>query len=125
MSFPKQVFVTMAAISAAGAWPLAAWGTPEVVTAAAAGGAMATANVLAGYAAIRRSVGKPMTTFLKYILGGMGIRLLALTGLLLLLTKVAGLPPVALVASLGVFYAAYLALEVIYIQQQLSIRQSS
>lgn len=114
----------MAAIAAAGAWPLAAWGTPDVIAAATAGGAMATLNVLAGYAAIAHSLGKSMNTFLKFVLGGMGIRLFGMAGLLLLLTKVFGFHATALVASLGVFYLAYLALEVMYIQKQLNVRQS-
>ncbi len=113
----------MAAISAVGSWPLAAWGGPGVVGAAVAGCVMATVNVLAGYAAIEHSAGKSMNTFMKFVLGGMGIRILAMAGMLLLLTRVFGLDAVTLVASLGVYYAAYLALEVLFIQKTLNLRQ--
>jgi hypothetical protein len=95
-----------------------------VVSAAIAGGVMATLNVLAGYAAIAYSLGKSMNTFMKYVLGGMGVRLFAMAGLLLLLTRVFGFHATALVASLGVYYLAYLAIEVLFIQKQLNVRQS-
>ena len=115
----------MFAIGAAGMYPLMAWATPEVVSAAVAGGVMATLNSLAGYAAIEYSVGKSMNTFMKFVLGGMGVRLFAMAGVLLLLIRVFGFHATALVASLGVFYLAYLTLEVVFIQKKLNIRQSS
>lgn len=115
----------MAAISAAGSWPLTAWAGPGAVSAAVAGCVLATVNVLAGYAAIEYSAGKSMNTFMKFVLGGMGIRLFAMAGALLVLTRVFGLDAVTLVASLGVYYAAYLALEVLFIQKTLNLRQSS
>ncbi len=115
----------MLAISAAGSWPLAAWAGPGTVSAAVAGGVMATVNVLAGYAAIEYSAGKSMNTFMKFVLGGMGIRLFAMAGALLLLTRTFGLDAITLVASLGVYYVAYLALEVLFIQKKLNLRQGS
>ena len=115
----------MCVISAAGSYPLAAWGPPGTFGAAIAGGIMATANVLAGYAAIEYSVGRSMNTFMKFVLGGMGVRLVVMAGLLLLLIRVFGFNPTVLVASLGVFYVAYLALEVLFIQKKLNVRQSS
>jgi len=124
VSFPKQVFITMAVITAAGAYPVARWGSAEVVTASAAGAILATVNVLAGYAAVARSAGRSMNTFMTYVLGGMGIRLLAMAGVLLLLTRGFGFHATALVSSLGIYYLAYLALEVFYIQSQLNVRQS-
>jgi hypothetical protein len=114
----------MLGIIAAGAWPLAAWGTPEAVKAAAAGCLIATLNVLAGYAAIEHSAGKSMATFMKFVLGGMGIRLAAMAGLLLLLITVFGFDAGALVAALGIFYLAYLILEVAFIQRKMNVRQS-
>ncbi|HLF13378.1 MAG TPA: hypothetical protein VI932_00630 [Bacteroidota bacterium] len=125
MSFPKQVFLTMSAICVAGYYPLEAWGPPGALSAAVAAGIMATVNVLAGYAAIEYSVSGSMNTFMKFVLGGMGVRLVVMTGALLLLIRVFGFHATALVASLGVFYVAYLALEVIFIQKKLNRRQSS
>jgi hypothetical protein len=113
----------MGVIVAAGAYPLVAWGSPEAVKASVAAAVMATLNVLAGYAAIEYSAGKSMSTFMKFVLGGMGIRLALMAGALIVLTKVFGFHAAALVAALGVFYLAYLTLEVVFIQRKLNVRQ--
>ncbi len=123
MSFPKQVFLTCGSICAVSAYPLATYGNGEVTKAALAGGIIATLNILAGYAAIQYSVGRSMNTFMKFVLGGMGVRLAAMAGVLVLLTMVFGFHPAALVASLGVFYVAYLVLEIFFIQKKLGMRQ--
>jgi len=125
VSFPKQVFLTCGSICAVSAYPLAAWGNGEVQKAALAGGVIATLNILAGYAAIRYSVGRSMSTFMKYVLGGMGIRLVVMTGALAALVMGFGYHAAALVASLGIFYAAYLVLEIIFIQKNLGLRQDN
>lgn len=124
-TFPGQVALTLLAITAAGFYPVTVYGSEEVFRAAVAGAVMATCNVLAGYASIRYSVGKSLTTFLKFVLGGMGIRLAVLAGVLVVLIRSFGFHPVALVSSLGVFYVAYLTIEVLFIQKHLSIRQSN
>jgi hypothetical protein len=124
VSFPKQVFITMAVITAAGAYPVARWGSPGVAEAAAAGAILATVNVLAGYVAISRSLGQSIHTFMKYVMGGMGLRLFAMAGILLLLTRGFGFHATALVASLGIYYLAYLVLEVLFIQSELNVRQN-
>jgi hypothetical protein len=123
VSFPKQVFLTGGSICALSAYPLAAYASGEVQKAALAGGIIATLNILAGYAAITYSVGRSMNTFMKFVLGGMGLRLAAMTGLLVVLVGVFGFHAAALVASLGVFYLAYLVLEIVFIQQKLGARQ--
>jgi hypothetical protein len=115
----------MSVIIAAGIYPIMAWAPAGFVRAAIAGGAMATVNVLAGYAAIVYSTGKSMNTFMKFVLGGMGVRLFVMVGLLLLLTRRFGFDAVALVSSMGVFYVAYLILEVVFIQNTLNERQNS
>jgi hypothetical protein len=122
-SFPRQVGITIAALWGAALYPLIRYGSPEMITAAIAGTALAAANVLAGYAAIEYAFGKSMSTFLKYVLGGMGIRMLVMAAVLVLLIKLLGLHVAALVASLGVFYAVFLALEVLFIQRKISIKQ--
>lgn len=123
MSFPKQVIITCGAICAISAYPLVEYGSDDVQKAALAGGIIATLNILAGYAAIQYSVDRSMNTFMKYVLGGMGLRLALMAGLLVVLIGFFGYHPAALVASLGVFYIAYLVLEVIFIQTKLGLRQ--
>lgn len=124
-TFPGQVTVTLCAITALGLYPMMVYASGDVFRAAVAGGLMATLNVLAGYATIRYSIGKSMDTFLKYVLGGMGVRLLVLAGTLVILIRAFGFHPTALVASLGVFYVAYLAIEILFIQKNLNLRQSN
>jgi hypothetical protein len=115
----------MVCICAAGSYPLITWASPGVVKSAVAGGVIATVNILAGYATIEYSVGKSMNTFMKFVFGGMGVRLFVMAGLLLVLTRVFGFQDTALVVSLGVFYLPYLVLELVFIQRKLNVRQSS
>jgi len=123
VSFPKQVLLTCGSICAVSAYPLATYGTGEVQKAALAGGIIATLNILAGYAAIRYSIGRSMNTFMKYVLGGMGVRLAVMTGMLIALVMYFGYHAGALVVSLGIFYVAYLVLEIVFIQPTLAMSQ--
>jgi len=123
VSFPKQVFLTCGAICAFAAYPLIKYGSGEVLRAVIAGGIIATLNILAGYAAIEYSVNKSMNTFMKFVFGGMGVRLAVMTGLLVALIRLFGFHAAALIASLAVFYIAYLGLEIVFIQKKLGLRQ--
>jgi len=123
VSFPKQVFLTGGSICALSAYPLMTYGSADMQRAVLAGGVIATINILAGYAAIRRSAHRSMTTFMKYVFGGMGLRILVITGVLAALIGLLGFHAVALVASLGVFYIAYQVLEIAYIHKTLGARQ--
>jgi len=122
MSFPKQVFVALVCIGCIGAYPLFRYGSKEIILASATGGVLMTANVLIGYAAVQYSFGKSTTTFVKYVLGGMGVRLFALAGLLVVLIKIFGFDAAALVISMGIFYVVYLTLEILFIQQKLNLK---
>ena len=85
-----------------------------------AGAVLATLNVLMGFASIEYSRGKSTTVFFKVVLGGMGVRLLVMALLLVGLITVLRLHVGALIGSLGVLYAVFLALEVMYIQKKVS-----
>jgi hypothetical protein len=122
-TFPRQILVALLVIGWLASYPLVKYGNGEMIRAAVAGAALATLNVILGYAAIEYSVGKSATTFLKFVLGGMGVRLFGMAGILLLLLKVFGFHVVALVSSLGVCYVVFLTMEIIYIQKRLSTRQ--
>ncbi len=119
-SFPKQVLLTLLLVGVLAGYPLAHYGSDEITKAAIAGGLLATVNVLLGYAAIEYSSGKSMTTFFKYVIGGMGVRMFGLALLLLLLIKVYEFHIVALVASMGVFYVIFLILELLFIQRKIN-----
>ncbi len=120
-SFPKQILITLGISFCLGSYPLLRYGSREIVGAVIAGGILATLNVLIGFAAIEYSFGKSMTTFFKYVVGGMGVRLLAMVLILLLLIKVYEFHIVALVASLGIFYVMFLTLELLFIQRKIAV----
>ena len=121
--FPRQVAWTLVAAAVALAWPLWAAGSPAVVAAVALGAAMSTINVLLGYLAIEYAYDKSYTTFLKAVLGGMGLRLLGMLGAMVVLITVFGVHAVALTVSVLGFYAVYLVLEILFIQKKVVSRQ--
>lgn len=122
-SFPKQIAIAVAVLGLAGWYPLAVYGNEELTIAVIIAGVVMTVNVLLGYASIEYTVRKSMTTFLKVVLGGMGIRMLLLTGVLLLCVTRFGVHTGYLVGSMGVFYVVFLTLEVLYIQSRVSKKQ--
>ena len=88
----------------------------------AAGAALSTINVMLGYIAIRYSFDKSYTTFLKAVLGGMGLRLLFMLGAFIALIAGFGLQPVPLTASLLGFYAVFMVLEIVFIQRSMTVK---
>ena len=117
------MLIALVCIFAVGSYPMYASGNAEMIRAAIVGAILATVNVLLGYIAIERSFNKSATTFLKVVLGGMGIRMFALAGIIVLLIKVFEFHVPALVGSMGIFYVVYLTMEVLYINKKVSLRQ--
>lgn len=117
-SFPKQILLAIAVIVAVGIYPMMAFGTKQMMVAASVGAALMTINVLLGYLAVEYSFEKSTTIFLQYVLGGMTVRMLCLAGILVVLIKVCELQVGPLVASMGIFYAVFLSLEILYIQKK-------
>ncbi len=124
-SFPKQVLIALVVTIILGAYPLATYGDREIVKAAITGAALTTINVLLGYAAIELSFGKSAATFFKYVLGGMGIRMLFMAGILAVLIKIFDFNVAALIASMGLLYVEFLTLEILYIQKKVHTRQEN
>jgi hypothetical protein len=122
LSFPRQVLITLLVTACCAAYPLMKYGTAEILEAVLAGALITTINVLAGYAAIEYSHGKSASTFLKYVLGGMGIRLIAVAAALVLLIKVFELQVSALIWSMVFFYVVFLLLEIMFIQKKFGNR---
>lgn len=125
ISFPKQILAALAISFIAAAYPLAAFGSREVILAVAAGAALGTANIFLGYLAIVYGLNKSMSTFMKAVIGGMGVRLLLLIGGLVFFILVLDLHVVALTASLFYFYTVYLALEILFVQKNVQTKSSS
>lgn len=115
--FPLQVALVLA-VGIAGAALLVPSG--ENLVAVVVGGVLSAINVGAGYLAIEYSLEKPHATFLKVVLGGMGIRMGLMLGILALLIKFSTLPAIPLVVAMLGFYSVYLVLEILYIQRKVS-----
>lgn len=118
MSFPKQILLTLLTMGVVALYPLLMSGSGEVVGAVLVGVGLSTVNVLAGYLSLSYGFDRGDSTFLKVVLGGMGIRMVAMLGLLVLLIKFAGLPVVPLLIALLSSYVVYLILEIRYIQKR-------
>ncbi len=117
--FPLQVAGVLAGGLLLAAYPAMQAGS-EALTAVIIGAVLSTVNVLVGFLAIEYSFDKSHATFLKAVLGGMGIRIVVMLALLVLLIRYAGLPVVALVVSVLGFYVVFLVLELLYIQKKVS-----
>lgn len=118
LQFPQQVLATVVVVGAVALYPLKEYTEAEIFYAAIAGVALSVLNVFMGYAAIEYSFEKSYTHFLQIVLGGMAVRLLVMSGLLLVLIAVFKFHTIALVVSLFVMYVIFLALEVVYIHNK-------
>lgn len=124
-NFPAQVALVLAGALVVLAYPLTALASGDIRAAVAAGAGLSTLNVILGYGAIRYSFDKSHTTFLKAVLGGMGLRLVVMLGAFTLLVVGLGMHPVALTVSLLGFYAVFMVLEIVYIQQRMTFKNRS
>ena len=117
--FPLQILATLAVFGILSAYPLARFGSGEIILAAVIGALLSTLNVVLGFLTIEYAFEKSYTTFLKAVLGGMGIRMLLILGLLVGLILLAHVDAIALVVSLLAFYMVYLILEILYLQRKM------
>jgi hypothetical protein len=88
-----------------------------------AGGVMSFINLLLGYVAIEISYERSHTTFLKYVLGGMVVRLMLMWGVLLILIRVYHFHSASLMLSLLFFYVMNLVLEIFYLQKRVTSKK--
>ena len=124
-NYPLQVCLVLVILAAAAAYPVARYGTGDMAIAAAVGALLSTVNALAGYLTIEYSFERSHTTFLKAVLGGMGVRMVLMLGALLFSIKVVGLDAVALCVSLLSFYVVYLAMEILFLQKRATSRSQN
>ncbi|MGA7159888.1 MAG: hypothetical protein WBZ48_02730 [Bacteroidota bacterium] len=120
ISFPRQIAVVFFVSALLSAYPLFAFASAEVIRACIAGVIISLANVLAGYAAIEYSINKSYTIFLKAVLGGMGVRMVAMLGALLILIMMFHFQAVPLIVSLMGYYILFLILEVFFMQKKMN-----
>ena len=120
--FPRQVVLTLIVVGGLSAYPLFRFASREILEATIAGTLLSTLNALGGFLAIEYSFDKSYTTFLKTVLGGMGIRMAVMLGGMAVLIKLFQFHVVALVVSMLGLYMVYLVLEILYIQKKLTIK---
>jgi hypothetical protein len=123
--FPLQVLGVLAIVALVAAYPTFRFASAEIVVAMSIGALLSTVNVLLGFLAIEFSFDKSYTTFLKIVLGGMGVRMALLFAVLLVLIKVVELHAVALTVSLLSFYLIFLVLEVLFIQKKAAVKNQN
>ena len=120
--FALQVAVVLVATVLCAAYPLIRYASDEVLLAAGTGAVMSTLNVLAGFLAIQLTFNKSYTTFLKAVLGGMGVRMGIMLGLLLVLILGVHMHAVALTVSVVGYSLIYLVLEIVFLQKMVQVK---
>ena len=104
------------------AYPLLTYGSGDVVLGVIAGALLSTVNVVLGFLAIEYSFEKSYSTFLKAVLGGMGLRILLMLSTMAVLITVFQVHALALTLSMLGFYLIYLIMEILYIQKKVVIK---
>jgi hypothetical protein len=120
--FALQVTIAFVVIALIAVWPMMRYASPDVLIAAVTGAMLSTLNVLVGFLAIHRTFHRSYTTFLKAVLGGMGIRMAIMLGLLLVLILVAHMHAVALTVALVGYSMIYLILEIFALQTMMEAK---
>lgn len=80
--------------------------------AALCAGMVAAVNAVAAHALFLRSQGRPPSTFVKLVLGGMGVRMAAVLVALIIGLTALDLPPLPLVLSLLGHFVLFLGVEI-------------
>jgi hypothetical protein len=121
MTFPKWMGWTMLIALVISVYPLARFAPPEIRSAAIVGGVISVCNALAGFLAVEYAYDRSYTTFLKVVLGGMGIRLACMLGVMLFLILLLQMDAVALTLSILALYLPFLVLEILYLQRKVLV----
>lgn len=88
------------------------YGSTEALRATVASGILSIFYLLIGYFSIEYSFGKDNITFLKYVIGGIGIRLFLAATTVFLMIRYFAFQAFSLVVSLLFFYILDLGLEI-------------
>lgn len=124
-SLPGQVLVVIGVVALGGLYPMITRFSRETNIAVVTGTMLSAVNIFLGYAAIEYSIGRSYTTFLKVVMGGMGIRMVVLLGSFLICLKIVGMPVIPLSAAMMSFYGVFLVLEILYIQTRFHTKNTS
>ncbi len=103
-------------------YPISEFVTDPIARSIVGGGVMSLLNLLAGYLTIEVSFQRSHTTFLKFVLGGMAVRLLAMWLTLLVLLKWFDFHAASLMLTLLFMYVLNLVLEIYFLQKKVSLK---
>jgi len=123
--FLTTVILAYAGITAALILALGMFAAPGQRSSAGAAAAVSFVNFILGFLAIEYSFERSHTTFLKIVLAGMMIRLLAMTGAVVVLIEVYEFDALALMLTLLGYYVVNLTFEVIFLQKKVSLKKPS
>ena len=105
-------------------YPISEFATGPITRSVIAGGVMSLLNLLAGYTAIEFSFNKSHTTFLKFVLGGMVVRLMLMWLALMVLLMGFEYHSASLMLTLMFLYMLNLVLEIYYLQKKVSFKST-
>lgn len=122
LKFAKQIALATVGAALLAAYPMYVWADREMIVGVVTGGAISLVNVLIGYISVEYAFNKPSATFLKVVLGGMGIRLSLIAVTLILLIKVFQIHLYSLISSMIIFYFLYITFEIVFINRKISLK---
>jgi len=121
--FLRLVAYLYAGASVTGYIVISRYGSHEALRSAVVADLASLVHLLLGYGAVEYSFGKSNITFLKIVLGGIGLRLFLLASLVLVLLRYYAFDPLSLTLSLLFFYVLNLILEIYLLENRVSIKQ--
>jgi uncharacterized membrane protein YqjE len=101
------------------------YGWREAVHSVIAAEILSLLHVLLGYGAVEYSYEKSNITFLKIVLGGIGLRLFLMASVVLVLLRYYAYDPLSLTLSLLIFYVLNLVLEIYLLESKVTVKKQS
>ena len=117
-SFLRNLAATLSVIVVCAAYPMIRFGTHDILVGCLGGAAVSYANAIVGYIAIEYAFDRSFTTFMKAVIGGMGLRMLVSAAVLVAMISLLHWHVMALISSLMFFYVVNLTLEILFLQKK-------
>lgn len=123
--FVRQAGIVFVAMAVLGSYPLYNYGGFDLLLAGGVGAAICAVNALAGCAVALWALEKSQAIFLQALLGGMGIRLMAIGAIFFVLVRFTEIRVLGLTLSMFLFYVVFQFLEIRFLlaQSRLKSRQ--
>ena len=122
MEFLRQILLATLAVGLLGSYPMYLWADREIVVGVVTGGFISLVNVIMGYVSVEFAFNKSNATFLKVILGGMGVRLSLIAVTLILVIKVFDIHLYSMISSMFFFYFLYITFEILFINKKIALK---